>query len=63
LLLPLNPGVVNSTSEKTGEAAMQLGGTSGKLLGVGAVREFNVLRDSYGAECGKRPGAQVLIAT
>ncbi|MGH9707797.1 MAG: carboxypeptidase-like regulatory domain-containing protein, partial [Candidatus Acidiferrales bacterium] len=99
LLLPLNPGIVNFTSEKTGgtgvsnsttannfavsgnrpqqnlfllngieytgaaENNMQPGGTSGELLGVEAVREFNVLRDSYGAEYGKRPGAQVIIAT
>ena len=42
---------------------MQPGGTSQQLLGVDAVREFNVLRDSYGAEYGKRPGAQVLIVT
>ncbi|HTU33178.1 MAG TPA: carboxypeptidase-like regulatory domain-containing protein [Candidatus Acidoferrum sp.] len=99
LLLPLNPGIVNFTSQKTGgtgisnsttgnnfavsgnrpqqnlfllngieytgaaENNMQPGGTSGQLLGVEAVREFNVLRDSYGAEYGKRPGAQVLIAT
>jgi hypothetical protein len=33
------------------------------LLGVDAVREFNVQRDSYSAEFGKHPGAQVLIAT
>ena len=33
------------------------------LLGVDAVREFNVQRDSYSAEFGKRPGAQVLIVT
>jgi len=33
------------------------------LLGVDAVREFNVLRDSYGAEFGKRPGGQVVIVT
>ncbi|MGH9700324.1 MAG: carboxypeptidase regulatory-like domain-containing protein, partial [Candidatus Acidiferrales bacterium] len=99
LLLPLNPGIVNFTSEKTGgtgvsnsttannfavsgnrpqqnlfllngieytgaaENNMQPGGTSGELLGVESVREFNVLRDSYGAEYGKRPGAQVIIAT
>ena len=99
LLLPLNPGIVNFTSEKTGgtgisnsttgnnfsvsgnrpqqnlfllngveytgaaENNMQPGGTSGQLLGVDAVREFNVLRDSYGAEFGKRPGGQVIIAT
>ena len=51
--------------EYTGAAEnnMQPGGTSGQLLGVDAVREFNVLRDSYGAEYGKRPGAQVSIVT
>ncbi|MGH9756673.1 MAG: carboxypeptidase regulatory-like domain-containing protein, partial [Candidatus Acidiferrales bacterium] len=51
--------------EYTGAAEnnMQPGGTSGELLGVESVREFNVLRDSYGAEYGKRPGAQVIIAT
>ncbi|MGA7343008.1 MAG: carboxypeptidase-like regulatory domain-containing protein [Terracidiphilus sp.] len=51
--------------EFTGAAEnnMQPGGTSQELLGVDAVREFNVLRDSYGAEFGKRPGAQVLIVT
>jgi len=99
LLLPLNPGVVNFTWEKTGgigisnsttgnnfavsgnrpqqnffllngveytgaaENNMQPGGASGQLLGVDAVREFNVLRDSYGAEYGKRPGGQVIIVT
>jgi len=99
LLLPLNPGIVNFTSEKTGgigvsnsttgnnfavsgnrpqqnifllngveftgaaENNMQPGGTSQELLGVDAVREFNVLRDSYGAEYGKRPGGQVTIVT
>jgi len=51
--------------EFTGAAEnnMQPGGTSQQLIGVDAVREFNVLRDSYGAEYGKRPGAQVLIVT
>jgi hypothetical protein len=51
--------------EYTGAAEnnMQPGGTSGELLGVDAVREFNVLRDSYGAEYGKRPGGQVSIVT
>lgn len=99
LLLPLNPGVVNFTSQKTGgvggsnsttgnnfavsgnrpqqnlfllngieftgaaENNMQPGGASQELLGVDGVREFNVLRDTYGAEYGKRPGAQVLIET
>jgi hypothetical protein len=99
LLLTLNPGIVNFTSEKTGgigisnsttgnnfavsgnrpqqnifllngveftgaaENNMQPGGPSQELLGVDAVREFNVLRDSYGAEYGKHPGGQVVIAT
>ncbi len=39
------------------------GGASGQLLGVDAVREFNVVTDTYGAEYGKRPGAQVSIVT
>jgi Carboxypeptidase regulatory-like domain len=99
LLLPLNPGIVNFTTQKTGgtgisnsttannfavdgnrpqqnlfllngveytgaaENNMTPGGTSGMLLGVDAVREFNVQRDSYSAEFGKHPGAQVLIVT
>ena len=42
---------------------MQPGGPSQQLLGVEAVQEFKVLRDSYGAEYGKRPGAQVIIVT
>ena len=39
------------------------GGTSGQLLGVDAVREFSVVTDAYGAEYGKRPGAQINIIT
>src|SRR5213592_764618 len=38
-------------------------GISGYLLGVDAVREFNVLGHTYGAEYGKRAGAQVTIVT
>lgn len=99
LLLTLNPGIVNFTSQKTGgtgisnsstannfavsgnrpqqnmfllngveytgaaENNMQPGGASGMLLGVDGVREFNVQRDSYGAEFGKHPGGQVIIVT
>src|ERR1700681_3187981 len=99
LLLPLNPGIVNFTSLKTGgtgisnsttannfavsgnrpqqnlfllngieftgaaENNMQPGGPSGLLLGVEAVREFNVQRDTYSAEFGKHPGGQVIILT
>ncbi len=39
------------------------GGASGELLGVDAVREFAVVKDTYGAEYGKRPGAQINIVT
>src|SRR5713101_5954413 len=39
------------------------GGVSGQLLGVDAVQEFAVLKDTYSAEYGKRPGAQVNIVT
>ncbi len=49
--------------EYTGSAEINMtpGGTSGELLGVDAIREFNVLTGTYGAEYGKRPGAQVLV--
>jgi hypothetical protein len=99
LLMPLNPSIVNFTSQKTGgtgisnsttvnnfavsgnrpqqnmfllngveytgaaENNMQPGGASGQLLGVDAVREFEVQSDSYSAEFGKHPGGQVVIAT
>jgi hypothetical protein len=51
--------------EYTGAAEnnMQPGGVSGQMLGVDAVREFNLLSDSYGAEYGKHPGGQVTIVT
>jgi len=38
-------------------------GISGYLLGVEAVREYNVLGTTYGAEYGKRAGAQVTAVT
>jgi len=99
LLLQLNPGIVNFSSQKTGgvgvsnsstgnnfavsgnrpqqnefllngveftgaaENNMTPGGVSGNLLGVEAVQEFNVLRDTYGAEYGKHPGGQINIVT
>ncbi len=51
--------------EYTGASLINVtpGGTSGQLLGVEAVREFNVVSDSYGANYGKRTGAQVSIVT
>src|SRR5437899_1874919 len=38
-------------------------GASAQLLGVEAVREYNVLEHTYGAEYGKRAGRQVSIVT
>ena len=38
-------------------------GASGQLLGVDAVREFNVVQNSYGAELGKYSGGQISIVT
>jgi hypothetical protein len=51
--------------EYTGASLINVtpGGTSGQLLGVEAVREFNVVSDTYGANYGKRDGAQVSIIT
>ncbi|RRA50181.1 TonB-dependent receptor [Acidipila sp. EB88] len=51
--------------EYTGASLINLtpGGTSGQLLGVDAVREFNVVYDTYGATYGKREGGQISIVT
>ncbi len=51
--------------EYTGSSQLQItpGGASGLMLGVEAVREFNVLTDDYSAEYGKRDGAQVTVVT
>ncbi|HLH38004.1 MAG TPA: carboxypeptidase-like regulatory domain-containing protein [Bryobacteraceae bacterium] len=51
--------------EYTGSSQLAItpGGVSGELLGIDAVREFNVLTDTYGAEYGKRAGAQVSVVT
>jgi hypothetical protein len=51
--------------EYTGASLINVtpGGTSGQLLGVEAVREFNVISDTYSASYGKRQGAQVSIVT
>ncbi len=51
--------------EYTGSSQLAVtpGGASGYLLGIDAVREFNVLTDTYGAEYGKRSGAQVTVVT
>jgi hypothetical protein len=57
--VPLNGVEFTGAAENN----MQPGGTSQQLLGVDAVREFNLLRDTYGAEYGKHPGGQVTIVT
>jgi hypothetical protein len=51
--------------EYTGSSQLSItpGGVSGNLLGIDAVREFNVLTDTYSAEYGKRAGAQVTAIT
>jgi hypothetical protein len=51
--------------EYTGSSQLAItpGGVSGYLLGVDAIREFNVLTDTYGAQYGKRAGAQVSVVT
>jgi hypothetical protein len=51
--------------EYTGASLINVtpGGTSGQLLGVDAVREFNVISDTYSASYGKRQGAQISIVT
>jgi hypothetical protein len=51
--------------EYTGASLINVtpGGASGQLLGVDAVREFNVVSDTYSASYGKRQGAQISIVT
>jgi hypothetical protein len=51
--------------EYTGASLINVtpGGTSGQLLGVDAVREFNVVSETYSASYGKRQGAQISIVT
>jgi len=51
--------------EYTGSSQLAItpGGASGYLLGIDAVREFNVLTDTYSAEYGKRAGGQVSVVT
>jgi hypothetical protein len=51
--------------EYTGASLINVtpGGTSGQLLGIDGVREFNVVTDTYSAAYGKRDGAQISIVT
>jgi len=47
----------------TSQLAVTPGGVSGDLLGIDAIREFNVLTGTYSSEYGKRSGAQVSVVT
>ena len=51
--------------EYTGSSQLGItpGGASGELLGIDAIREFNVLTDTYPAQYGKVAGAQVIVVT
>ncbi len=53
-------GIENTGSSQLADTA---GGVSGNLLGIDAVREFNVETDTYGAEYGKRSGGQISVVT
>ncbi len=62
---PLDNLVLLNGIEYTGSSQLAVtpGGVSGDLLGIEAVREFNVLTETYPAEYGKRAGAQVTVVT
>ncbi len=62
---PLDNLVLLNGIEYTGASLVGVtpGGVSGGLLGIDAVREFNLLADTYGAEYGKRSGGQLSVVT
>ena len=62
---PLDNVFLLNGIEYTGSSQLSItpGGVSGYLLGVDAVREFNVQSGTYSAEYGKRSGAQVTVIT
>ena len=62
---PMDNLVLLNGIEYTGASLVSVtpGGVSGGLLGIDAVREFNVLTDTYAAEYGKRSGGQVTVVT
>src|SRR5437762_1548400 len=51
---------IGTNSQGTANAPV---GISDQLLGVEAVREYNVLGHTYGAEYGKRSGGQITVVT
>jgi len=61
-----NRFLINGVDWVGGNATAQFitpSGASGLLLGVEAIREFNALEHTYGAEYGKRAGGQISIVT
>src|SRR2546428_4918151 len=54
---------VDYVSASGGINAASPNGSNGQVLGVDAVREFNVVEHTYGAEWGKRAGGQISIVT
>jgi hypothetical protein len=62
---PLDNLVLLNGIEYTGASLVGVtpGGVSGGLLGIDAVREFNVLTDTYSVEYGKRSGGQLSVVT
>src|SRR5260370_19179713 len=62
---PMDNVVLLNGIEYTGSSQLAItpGGVSGDLLGIDAVREFNVQTDTYGAEYGKRTAGQVSVVT
>src|SRR5437762_2801806 len=61
-----NRYTINGVDWVGGSATAQFitpNGASRQLLGVEAVREFNVLTDTYSAEYGKRAGGQITVVT
>jgi hypothetical protein len=62
---PMDNIVLLNGIEYTGSSQLAVtpGGVSGELLGIDAVREFNVLTGTFPAEYGKRAGAQVTVIT
>jgi hypothetical protein len=62
---PLDNLVLLNGIEYTGASLVGVtpGGVSGGLMGIDAVREFNLLTDTYSAEYGKRSGGQLSVVT
>jgi hypothetical protein len=62
---PMDNLVLLNGIEYTGASLVGVtpGGVGGGLLGIDAVREFNVLTDTYSPQYGKRSGGQVSVVT